>query len=191
MSQTNEGRRKPRRAKKFRSQILAKWLIENFEPCRVADIGGGKGLLSYLLIKNGWKSVVIDPEDQLLPTKYTSLEKKKVKISDEDNDLVTRINEPFSKEMAKGFDLLVGLHAHGSNMLIIDACKEYDKDFLLIPCCVIDEPVIKEYGINWRESLVEYAESKGFLVKKEKLNFMGKDIAIYSFNNLKPIKTLK
>lgn len=182
MSQTNLGRRKPRKAKKFRALILHKWLLENFTPCKVADIGGGKGLLSYLLIKSGWESTVIDPEYQVLPTKYTDLNKKKVKIPEEENDNVPRITEKFTKEMANDFDLLIGLHAHGSNMLIIDAAKEYGKCFILIPCCVIDEPIIKQEGIRWTDSLIEYAEKQRLEVKKAKLGFMGKDIAIYCSN---------
>src|SRR6202022_2949143 len=40
---------------KFRFQLLSAWIPEHFQPCRVADIGGGKGLLAYLLQKEGWK----------------------------------------------------------------------------------------------------------------------------------------
>src|SRR5436190_117862 len=55
--------------KKFRFQLLNRWMIEHLEPCRVADIGGGKGLLTYLLRQSGWPATVIDPVPQALPTK--------------------------------------------------------------------------------------------------------------------------
>ena len=61
------------RMKKFRFQLLHQWLIYNFEPCRVAEIGGGKGLLAHLLIKSGWQATVIDPVPQGLPTKYKDI----------------------------------------------------------------------------------------------------------------------
>lgn len=172
-----------RKPKKFRSQILAKWIIENYRPCRVADIGGGKGLLSYLLNQNGFDSTVIDPEVQALPSKYTDLDKKKVKITTESQ--VKRISERFTKDMARNFDLLVGLHVHGSCIYIIESAAEYQKDFVLLPCCVIDEPITKLPDINWRDSLFGLAESKRLNPQLVKLNFMGKDIAIYTKNNVK------
>jgi hypothetical protein len=171
--------KRPRKAKKFRSQIVAKWLIENYPPCKAADIGGGKGLLSYLLNKADWDTTVVDPIDQALPNKYKDLDtNKKVMIPPEET--VKRITRPFKEEMGADFDLLIGLHAHGSNMAIIDAAKKYKKDFFIIPCCVIDEPIEKKPGINWRDSLMQYAESLGLTAQVAKLGFMGKDIAIYT-----------
>lgn len=174
---------KARKMKKFRSQIFAHWLINTYMPCRVADVGGGKGLISYLLNKAGWQSTVIDPEFQVLPTKYRALDKKRVKI--DPAEAVPHVTAPFTKELANDFDLIIGMHAHGCNMWIVDACEEYGKDFILLPCCVIDEPIVKERDINWRESLVEYAQKKGFDVKKVQFNFKGKNIAIYSDRFLK------
>ncbi len=57
------------------------------------------------------------------------------------------ISEGLEKEMAKDFDLLIGLHAHGSNMKIIEAAAEYKKSFILMPCCVIDEPIVPQPNI--------------------------------------------
>lgn len=177
-------RKKPRKPKKFRSQILAQWLINTYKPCKAADIGGGKGLLAYLLNQVNWDVTVIDPEYQELPTKYTDLNKQRVRIPFEMK--VNRLTSIFEKEMARDFDLLIGLHVHGSCMKIIEAAKEYRKDFVLLPCCVIDEPIEKQPNINWRESLKDYAKSLGLDVKEAKLNFMGKDIALYTDNLSNP-----
>lgn len=168
----------PRKMKKFRFQVIAKWLSLNYEPCKVADVGGGKGLLSYILNKEGWNSTVIDPVNQALPHKYKTLDKVRVKISQEDT--VRRINEKFNPEFVKDFDLVIALHAHGCNMQIIEACAKYNKAFMLIPCCVIDEPIEKDYGINWRNSLIEFANKQGLEIQKVKFNFKGKNIAIYN-----------
>ena len=201
MSQ-NTIRRKPRKPKKFRFTLLHQWLVNNFKPCRVADVGGGKGTLAYLLQESGWKVTTIDPFYQELPEKYktleviddsphpnpllkgegTKLEKTKLKI--ENTTAVERITEKFSEEMVKDFDLIIGMHVHGANMQIIKACKEYDKDFILFPCCVIDEPIEKKEGINWRESLIEYATELGHEVKTVQLNFKGKNIGIYTDKHL-------
>jgi hypothetical protein len=40
--------------KKFRFQLLHRWIVDNVAPCRVADVGGGKGLLAFLLQQSGW-----------------------------------------------------------------------------------------------------------------------------------------
>ena len=76
-----------------------------------------------------------------------------------------RIDKNFEKEMAKDFDLLIGLHAHGSNMKIIEAAAEYKKDFILMPCCVIGEPIIPQPNIDWFKSLEEYVKNLGLKTK--------------------------
>jgi hypothetical protein len=180
MSQ-NTIRKKPRRPHKFRFQLLSDWLLQNYAASKAADVGGGKGLLAYILNQNGWDVSVIDPFDQLLPHKFKDLERnKRIRLSQNEMKSIPRIAKPFEKEMAQDFDLLIGLHAHGSNMKIIQACQEYKKDFVLLPCCVIDEPIVKRPGVNWLESLIEYAQSKGLNVKKAELNFVGQSIIIYS-----------
>ena len=104
-------------------------------------------------------------------------------LSPEQIKSIKRITEPFEIPMAKDFNLLIGLHAHGSNMKIIQAAKKYGTDFILLPCCVVDEPIIKQPGINWLESLIEYAQSLGFKVKTDKLNFAGQRTLIYAFKD--------
>lgn len=171
-------RKRPRKVKKLRFQFLAYWLVSQYEPCKVADIGGGKGLLSYILNKNGWESTVIDPFYQELPAKYRDLDKTRYRIGEEEK--VKRITAAFSVEMAEEFDLLIGLHAHGCNMMVIDACKKYKKDFMILPCCVIDEPIIKIPGVNWRKSLELYAKNVGLDVKRLNFNFKGRSVLLYT-----------
>ncbi|EKD44723.1 MAG: hypothetical protein ACD_71C00031G0002 [uncultured bacterium (gcode 4)] len=158
-------------------------------PTKALDIGGGKGLLSCLLNKNGWQSTVVDPVDEdVYLTKYKDINtSKRVLLSKKDVVSIPRIKGIFKEEMAKDFDLLIGLHAHGSNLQIIQAAKKYHKDFLLLPCCVIDEPLIKRPGVNWLESLIDYAQNMGFGVKKDTLHFKGQNTLIYTDKYLKPI----
>lgn len=173
--------KRPRRlSKKFRFQLVHQWLINNYKPCRFADVGGGNGLLTYLLNESGWYGEIIDPEDLPLYWKYKTLEGKRIKI--QDRYCVKRRKQSFTEDIVKDFDLIIGLHLHGANMKIIEACAKYQRDFLLLPCCVIDEPIEKQPNINWRKSLIEYAELKGFIVKEVKFNFKGRNIGIYSTN---------
>jgi len=167
------------RMKKFRFQLLHRWLIHNFEACRVADIGGGKGLLGYLLMESGWQSTVIDPVSQDLPSKYKDIDLgRRVKIDPESN--VPNIPAEFEIRHAENFDLLIAMHAHGCNAKIIDAAAQYGCGFVIFPCCVIDEPFYPPLGVHWLESLADYAMLQGLVVTPFRLNFKGQNIGLYS-----------
>jgi hypothetical protein len=167
------------RMKKFRFQLLHHWLTHTFAPCKAVDIGGGKGLLAHLLIGNGWDATVIDPIDQALPTKYKDLgTDTRVKIDPQAT--VPRLAAEFAPEQAAGFDLLIGLHAHGCNVAIIDAAATYGCGFVIFPCCVIGEPFYPPLGVHWLESLADYALRQGHPLRPFRLNFKGQNIGLYS-----------
>ena len=107
--------------KRFRFQLLHNWLTATFDPCRVADIGGGK----------------------------------------------------------TEFDLLVGMHAHGCNLTIIEAARAHGCDFVLIPCCVIDEPATLPHDVHWLPWLANQARGAGFLIGYFRLNFRGQPIGFH------------
>lgn len=169
-----------RKSHRYRFQLLHEWLVTHYPPMKAADVGGGKGLLAYLLNQSSWIVTVIDPVHQTLPRTFKNLKKERTTLSSIQRGQVERVSQPFAEEMAKDYEMLIGLHAHGSNLKIIDACKKYGKRFVLLPCCVIDEPIEIKQGIDWMESVVEYAGSKGFEVGRDKLGFKGQDIVIYS-----------
>ena len=166
------------RMKKFRFQLMYQWLVAHFEPRRVADVGGGKGLLSYLLQQSGWQATVIDPVYQDLPDKYKDIVNgKRMRIPQ--TDQVPHLNDEFAAEMTQHFDLVVGMHAHGCNAKIIDGAKAYGREFILMPCCVIDEPMYPRLGVGWLECLVDYALRQGFAVYPFRLHFKGQNIGFY------------
>lgn len=163
--------------KKFRFQLLHQWLLDRFEPCRVADIGGGKGLLTELLLRSGWDSTVIDPTSQSLPSKYKDITTgKRVRVPSSRE--VPRTDREFEPEMARDFDLLIGMHAHGCNVKIIDAATDFGCGFILFPCCVIDEPFYPRLGVHWLESLLDYAIWRGRVVYPFRLKFKGQNIGL-------------
>lgn len=167
------------RMKKFRAQLFHQWLVSTIEPCRAADIGGGKGLISYLLAQSGWQATVIDPFDQSLPDKYKDIASgQRVKIPPEAR--VPRIVSGFEVEQAADFDLLIGMHAHGCNARIIDAAARYGCGFVLFPCCVIDEPFFPRLGVHWLECLASYALYRGLEFFPFRLNFKGQNIGLCS-----------
>lgn len=174
-----EGKRPLTMMKKFRFQLLAGWMAENLAPCRAADIGGGKGLLAYLLNQHGWESTVIDPVYQTLPEKYKDLETgRQMKLGERES--VARLSMPFTEDLAPRFDLLIAMHAHGCNIALIDAAERYGKGFLILPCCIIDEPLRPEPGTHWLPCLAGYARSKGFALQPLRLNFKGQNIGLYA-----------
>ena len=173
------------RMKKFRFQLLHQWLVHNLKSCRAADIGGGKGLLSYLLIQSDWQATVIDPIPQSLPDKYKDISTgKRVKINPSAG--VPSITSKFEIHHAAYFDLLIGMHAHGCNVKIIEASQEYGCGFVIFPCCVIDEPFYPPLGVHWLESLADYAIRQGHTIIPFRLNFKGQNIGLYSPGRYNP-----
>lgn len=163
----------------FRFQVISTWLADNYSPRKALDIGGSKGLLAYLLNQRGWDVTVVDPVDLPLPSKYKDIELDK-RILIPSTEKVNRITAPFEEEMAKDYDLLIGLHAHGSNMKILNVAARDHKDFLILPCCVIDEPIEVKGGINWMDSLEEYAVNLHLPVKRHVFNFVRQSTALYA-----------
>ncbi|MBI3941451.1 MAG: hypothetical protein HY326_00430, partial [Chloroflexi bacterium] len=118
--------------KKFRFQLLHAWMQDHLDPCSMADVGGGKGLLTYLLQQSGWSGTVIDPVPQGLPAKYKDLNTgRQVRIPPAET--VPRIDRVFEAAMARNFDLLVAMHAHGCNIQMIDAAAAYNRRLILLP----------------------------------------------------------
>ena len=170
--------------KKFRFQLLHRWIVEHVEPCRVADVGGGKGLLAYLLQQSGWPATVIDPHPQSLPDKYKDLaSERQCRL---ENARVPRLDQAFAPDMARDFDLLVAMHAHGCNLQLIDAAAEFGCSFLVLPCCIIHEPLRPPPGIHWLECVADYAAGKGFAVEPFRLNFKGQNIGLYAPARVQP-----
>lgn len=164
--------------RKFRFQLLHRWMVEHLTPCRVADVGGGKGLLAYLLRRSGWDAVVIDPMPQPLPAKYRNLVTGEQAHIPE-TESVPRFSASFAQEMAQGFDLLVAMHAHGCIVRVIDAVAQYGCSAIVMPCCVIDEPLTPAPGVHWLQCVVDYAVARGCTVQAFRLNFKGQNIGLY------------
>ncbi len=171
-------RRELPRMKKFRFQLLHEWITAHLSPGRLADVGGGKGLLAYLLQADGWQATVIDPVSQALPDKYKDIAAdRQTRIPPEAR--VPRRDQPFAPDMAREFDVLVAMHAHGCNIQLIDAAAEYGRAAILLPCCLIQEPLIPPPGVSWIQALADYAGQKGFKVQPFRLNFKGQNIGLY------------
>ena len=88
------------------------------------------------------------------------------------------MDRPFDPSLGRYFDLLVGMHAHGSNAMVIDAAATFGCGFVLFPCCVIDEPFYPVIGVDWLECVADYAVYKGHAVYPFCINFKGQNIGL-------------
>jgi hypothetical protein len=160
--------------KKFRFQLLAGWVAERFPPCTVADVGGGKGLLTWLLNEAGFRAEVVDPVDQPLPRTYRDLASgRRVRLGEAAR--VPRRRAPFGPALGRRYDLLVALHAHGSNLAVLDAAAA-GTSCVVLPCCVVEEPAAPGPGQNWFMWLADQARERGLEPAYLSLNFRGQHV---------------
>lgn len=161
--------------KKFRFQLLAGWIADRFPPCTVADVGGGKGLLTHHLGQAGFQAEVVDPVDQPLPPRYRDLATgRRVRLGDQDQ--VARRRVPFGPALGRRYDLLVALHAHGSNLAVLDTVAQAGNSCVVLPCCVVDEPAAPGPGENWFMWLAGHAGELGLRPEFFALNFRGQHV---------------
>jgi hypothetical protein len=170
-----------RRPKRFRFQLLGDYIAENFDTIcpdggtRIADVGGGKGMLAYLLGQHGYECTVLDPQYQPLPDKYRDLRTgKRVRIPTSAE--VPHRAVPFETAHGRNYDLLVGLHAHGSNLAMLESAACHQTSVVLLPCCVIGEPEAPAAGQSWFVWLTGRATALGLKVTYFHLNFKGQNI---------------
>jgi len=146
-----------------RFEELAYFVSSNYggKVKKVADIGGGQGMLARILAKKyNFEVDVIDPRGWTLVG-------------------VTSRKEEYKAEMADYYDLIVGLHPD-------DALKEVIlsalvRPVILIPCCNF----LSEEKILGRDTLIEEVEKfykkHGILFEKVVFDFEGpKNIGLVS-----------
>jgi hypothetical protein len=161
--------------KRFRSQLLAGWIAERFPPCTVADVGGGKGLLTWLLNQAGFSAEVVDPVDQPLPSRYRDLATgRRVRLGADDR--VPRRRTRFGPALGRRYDLLVALHAHGSNLAVLETVARAHNSCVVLPCCVVEEPAAPTPDQNWFLWLVDQARALGLEPEFFALNFSGQHV---------------
>jgi hypothetical protein len=161
--------------KKFRFQLLAGWIAERFPPCTVADVGGGKGLLTLLLCQAGFRAEVVDPVSQPLPARYRDLRSgRRVRLGD--GAAVPRRPVAFGPQLGRRYDLLVALHAHGANLAVLETAAAAGSSCVVLPCCVVDEPAAPGPGQNWFLWLAGQARDLGLAPEFFALNFRGQHL---------------
>ncbi|VAW36826.1 hypothetical protein MNBD_CHLOROFLEXI01-3618, partial [hydrothermal vent metagenome] len=62
---------------------------------------------------------------------------------------------------------------------LIDVAETSQKKIILLPCCIIQEPLLPAPGQHWIACVVEYALAKNLSVEPFRLNFRGQNIGLY------------
>ena len=142
-----------------RASIFAKFMSRNFQPCRVADIAGGRGGLSKELKKHHFISVVIDP--------CRGQEKNTVKIF-----------QKVENVSLKNFDLLVGMHPDEATEYIIKEGLRLGKAFAVVPCCSHAKDGLKKSFTQWIKYLKSLEPFKDE-IRITVLKMGGKNLVLY------------
>jgi len=127
----------------------------------IADVGGGQGLLSRILSKKyNYEAEVIDPRGYVL------------------KGVGSRQSEYFS-DMAKFYDLIVGLHPDGATREVVESAAQ--RPILLVPCCNEWDKTRKLGTRELVQAITEYMDSKGVDNEVISFDFKGpKNIGIVS-----------
>lgn len=182
----------------------------------VLDVAGGKGETAARLVFCHLQQVVmVDPRKcnvaacfeslvlPKLPKKWQQRIETQVQTNpDFLNDIVdsrfrqlvttfdetTLVTSPELQESIKNASLLIGMHADGATEPIVDAALQYNKPFVVVPCCVfpnffsqrtIQQDDGKTVQVRTHEQFCQYLLAKDPRFVKEVLPFEGRNVAIY------------
>ena len=183
----------------------------------ILDVAGGKGELSArLCMCLCQKVVMVDPREAdiancfetlvlpKIPNKWQQrLEKQRADnqsfvqetINERFRQLVTTFDErtlqnsPEIKEAVDKASLMIGLHADGATEAIVDAALEYNRPFVVVPCCVFpnlfpQRHVVMEEGgpgipVRTHEQFCQFLVQKHPGFRIETLPFEGRNLAIW------------
>lgn len=149
-----------------RFDVVANYVFETFghKIKYIADVAGGKGMLSRLLFKKyNYDVEVIDPDSKVL----TGLKSRK---------------ERFKAEMSDYYDLIIALHPDEATTEAVYASKI--KPTLLIPCCNFWEPTRRLDTNELLDSIENYYREND--VWSERVDFRFKSIKNTGFITFPP-----
>lgn len=145
---------------KSRFKVFADFIARNYKPCKVADVAGGKGILSWELQKRGFEPTIIDPRVRFNIQRFKA------------------IRSLFKEEYVQDFDLLIGMHPDGATEPIVKYANKYNKKFAVVPCCVMPVDKNKKYDDNsWLKYLKYLA---GGNIKEAQLKMSGKNVVLFN-----------
>ncbi|MCL1792446.1 MAG: hypothetical protein FWG34_01110 [Oscillospiraceae bacterium] len=148
------------RGDESRFEILAEYIYNRFGNGikYIADAAGGQGLLCRILNKKyNYEAEVIDPRGYALrgvPSKMAE----------------------YSPEMAKFYDLVVGLHPDEATRAVAESAIY--RPILLVPCCNEWDKSRKLGSRELVQAIVDYLDKKGIASETVVFGFKGKNVGI-------------
>ena len=132
-----------------RFRAFVEFIVEYFPRAdSVADIGGGKGTLSFFLRELGVRSTIIDVRDaNHSGWVYRALRKRSIKAGRLLE--IPRIVAAVQDIDLSAFDLVVGLHPDEATEHIVRAANQHHIPFAVVPCCVFPIDKIKRSREDW------------------------------------------
>jgi hypothetical protein len=163
-----------------RFKIFSDFIERNWPNAhRIADIGGGSGLLSLELAKRGYEPTVFEPANHNSQAAMRhAASKQEIPLGglhDIDRKrLVIRHTEDCG-ELLGDYDLLVGLHPDEATEIIVRLGLGLRKPFAVVPCCVMPLDGRDMVEKEW----LDYLQRLGPGVRSTRLECSGKNIVLY------------
>lgn len=158
---------------KRRFDLFARFIANLVPPgermaTRVADVAAGKGMLSWALRQHGFLNITpFEPR----PRRGGQVTRLGIQVRD------------FTPELAKGFDLIAGMHPDGATDCILEGAARYGALAVVSPCCV--RPNAWTYWGNkqshrmWHEHLVSTSAKRGLVLQTGKLKMDGANTVMW------------
>ncbi len=136
-----------------RFEVVADFIADRYDGVRyVADVAGGQGMLSRLLVKRGFDAEVVDPRGNCLSG-------------------VKSRPEPYTADMADYYDLVVGLHPDEALRPVVESALT--RPVLVVPCCNFWDRSTKLGRDELLRAIHQYACSANVAAELVQLDFRG------------------
>jgi hypothetical protein len=194
---SGDKKKKSERHLLFVEFLVQKYGLEYLQSGPVLDIAGGKGIFNLLISKIGLvsfylktiyniESIIVDMRGATLPKKMHK-ELNKLNIFIEERRCM--FDENFDNELVKRSSLLIGMHPDQATDVIVDVAKVFNKNFVIVPCCVFPKYFTKRFlksgeFVSDFPKFVKYLEEKIGNSLTHFLNFEGRNRVLYTYTKL-------
>ncbi len=160
---------------KRRFRAFADFIHRTFpEVETIADVAGGRGVLSYYLHELGYDATIVDGRDAELP-RYIRRTLRKRSVKQGRLIEIPRAVGTLPGMDLSPFDLVVALHPDEATEHAVRAALALGKDFAVVPCCVFPIDGVKRSQESWREYLTELSHD----IVTARLPIDGENLVLY------------
>ena len=162
-----------------RFHIFAEFIHYSFpDASTVADVGGGRGILSFLLNEFVKHSTIIDPRPATFPRWIHRRLRKKARRTGTVS-IIERVHQNVESVDLSRFDLTVALHPDEATEPTLRYAIKHNINLAIVPCCVFPLDGYKRSVPEWMNYLLSIAPD----VKKHQLPFSGANTVLWRTSN--------